>query len=61
MVTKQKWIEIMRAASFSEEQMHRWHRESEKAATAEHEVFLQFLRIPAAEVKQIREWSAGKV
>ena len=51
----------MRAASFSEEQMHRWHRESEKAATAEHEVFLQFLRIPAAEVKQIREWSAGKV
>ena len=59
MVTKQKWVEIMRAAGFSEEQMHRWHREFEKAAPAEHQEFLEFLHIPPGEVKQIREWSAG--
>jgi DNA-binding transcriptional MerR regulator len=61
MVTKQKWVEIMRAAGFSEEQMHRWHREFEKAAPAEHQEFLEFLHIPPGEVKQIREWSVGKV
>jgi DNA-binding transcriptional MerR regulator len=60
MVTKQKWVEIMRAAGLSEEQMHRWHREFEKAAPAEHQEFLEFLHIPPGEVKQIREWSAGK-
>src|SRR5580704_943656 len=25
MVTKEKWVEIMRAAGFSEDSMHRWH------------------------------------
>jgi len=58
MVTKEKWVEIMRAAGFNDEQMHRWHREFEKAAPAEHQEFLEFLKIPPAEVKQIREWSA---
>jgi len=58
MVTKQKWIEIMRAAGFTEEQMHRWHREFEKSAPAEHQEFLEFLHIPPDEVKQIREASA---
>ena len=58
MVTKQKWVEIMRAAGFSEEQMNRWHREFEKSAPAEHQEFLEFLHIPAEEVKHIREWSA---
>jgi hypothetical protein len=48
----------MRAAGFSEEQMRRWHCEFEKSAPAEHQEFLEFLHIPAEEVKQIREWSA---
>lgn len=60
MVTKEKWVEIMRAAGFSEEQMHRWHREFEKAAPAEHQEFLEFLHIPSAELKKIREWSAAE-
>jgi len=57
MVTKQKWVEIMRAAGLSDEQMHRWHREFEKSAPAEHQEFLEFLHIPSDEVKQIRDWS----
>jgi len=58
MVTKQKWVEIMRAAGFSEEQMRRWHCEFEKSAPAEHQEFLEFLHIAPDEVKQIREWSS---
>jgi MerR family transcriptional regulator, thiopeptide resistance regulator len=56
-ITKEKWVEIMRASGFSEEDMHRWHAEFEKSAPAEHEEFLKFLRIPDAEVQSIRSWS----
>jgi DNA-binding transcriptional MerR regulator len=57
MITKQKWVEIMRGAGFSDEDMHRWHAEFEKAAPEEHQEFLEFLHIPADEVTSIRDWS----
>jgi hypothetical protein len=59
MVTKQKWTAIMSAAGFTEEDMRRWHREFEKSAPGEHQEFLEFLNIPAEEIKTIRAWSAA--
>lgn len=59
MITKEKWTSIMSGAGFSEEDMRRWHMEFEKTAPAEHQEFLEFLHIPAAEIKTIRAWSAG--
>jgi len=57
MVTKEKWVEVMRAAGFSDDAMHRWHAEFEKLAPEEHQEFLEFLRIPHEEVRSIRDWS----
>jgi DNA-binding transcriptional MerR regulator len=57
MVTKQKWVEVMQNAGFTEEQMRNWHKEFEKTAPSEHQEFLEFLHIPAAEVSRIRQWS----
>ncbi len=57
MVTKDKWVEIMRAAGFSDEDMHRWHAQFEKSAPQEHQEFLEFLHIRPEEVQSIREWS----
>ncbi len=57
MITKDKWIAIMRGAGFTEDDMHRWHSEFEKAAPEEHQEFLEFLHIPAEEIKKIREFS----
>jgi DNA-binding transcriptional MerR regulator len=57
MITKDKFVAIMRAAGFTEDEMQRWHREFEKAAPAEHQEFLEFLHIPADEIAKIREWS----
>ena len=57
MITKQKWVSIMKACGLSEEQMHRWHTEFERSAPEEHQEFLEFLHIPAAEIKTIREQS----
>ena len=59
MITKEKWVGIMRAAGFSEEDMRRWHHEFEKSAPAEHQEFLEFLRIPADEIATIRQFSRG--
>ena len=57
MITKEKWVAIMRRAGFSEPDMERWHQEFERAAPEEHQEFLEFLHIPAEEIKAIREWS----
>lgn len=57
MITKEKWVGIMKACGLSEEQMHRWHSEFERSAPEEHQEFLEFLHIPAAEIKSIREQS----
>jgi DNA-binding transcriptional MerR regulator len=57
MITKDKWVGIMRAAGFSEDAMNRWHVEFEKAAPGEHQEFLEFLHIPTDQIASIREWS----
>lgn len=57
MITKEKWVSIMTGCGFSKEQMHRWHAEFERSAPQEHQEFLEFLHIPPAEIKTIREQS----
>jgi DNA-binding transcriptional MerR regulator len=57
MITKQKWVSIMKAAGFKEADMHRWHAEFERSAPEEHQEFLEFLHIPKPEIQSIREAS----
>jgi DNA-binding transcriptional MerR regulator len=59
MVTKEKWVAVMRSAGFTEDDMRRWHAEFEKSAASEHQEFLEFLHIPPAEIERIRTWSRG--
>jgi len=61
MITKEKWVSIMRSCGFTEEQMHRWHAEFERSAPEEHQEFLEFLHIAPAEIKTIREKSRTDV
>ena len=57
MITKEKWVSIMKACGFTNEQMHNWHAEFERSAPQEHQEFLEFLHIPAPEIKTIRQKS----
>lgn len=57
MMTKDKWVSIMRGAGFNDDDMHRWHAEFEKSAPEDHQEFLTYLHIPEAEAAKIREWS----
>lgn len=60
-MTKDKWVSIMRAAGFSEDDMRRWHVEFERAAPEDHQEFLTYLHIAPEEIRSIREWSkSGK-
>jgi len=61
MITKEKWVSIMKGCGLTEEQMNRWHAEFERSAPDEHQEFLEFLHIRADEIKAIREHSrSGK-
>ncbi len=57
MITKEKWVSIMKACGLSDEQMHRWHAEFERSAPQEHQEFLEFLHIPSEEITTIRKHS----
>jgi DNA-binding transcriptional MerR regulator len=56
-MTKEKWVAIMKGAGFTEDDMRRWHIEFERSAPEDHQEFLGSLHIPADEIARIREWS----
>jgi DNA-binding transcriptional MerR regulator len=57
MISKKRWIEIMKAAGFTEEAMHNWHFQFEKMEPEAHQEFLESLGIKPAEITRIREFS----
>jgi MerR family transcriptional regulator, thiopeptide resistance regulator len=57
MITKERWVEIMRAAGFNEKDMHNWHHQFEKMEPDAHQEFLESLGIKSAEIAKIREYS----
>jgi len=57
MISKDKWVSIMKACGLTDEQMRRWHAEFERSAPVEHQEFLEFLHIPSDEIVNIRKQS----
>ncbi len=57
MINKKRWVEIMQAAGFSEDDMHNWHQQFEKMEPDAHQEFLESLGIKPAEIAKIREYS----
>lgn len=54
MVTKERWVEIMKASGFSADDMLKWHQNFEKMEPEEHQLFLESLRIDEEEIRRIR-------
>ncbi len=55
MVTKKRWVEIMKASGFNEEDMVNWHKNFEQMEPNEHQIFLESLGIDAEEISKIRK------
>ncbi len=54
-VNKERWIQIMAAAGFTQEDMTRWHQKFEELEPQEHQKFLESLGISDEEIVKIRE------
>jgi len=54
-MNRERWTRLLRAAGFSEEALNQWHAEFERSAPDEHQQFLEFLNVPAADIQRIRE------
>jgi DNA-binding transcriptional MerR regulator len=57
MVNKTRWVEIMAAAGFTEQDMMKWHQTFERMEPQSHQEFLESLGIPADEIQKIRHAS----
>ncbi len=53
-VNKERWVNIMVAAGFSENDMVKWHQKFEELEPQEHQKFLESLGISEQEIAQIR-------
>ncbi|WP_413662048.1 MerR family transcriptional regulator [Microbulbifer sp. ZKSA004] len=58
MVTKNRWVEIMRAAGFDEDSMLAWHHKFEEMEPEQHQRFLESLGMKPEEIKSTRGFKA---
>ena len=56
-LNRERWVKLLEAAGFTDEDKHRWHATFESTAPAGHQRFLEYLCIPEEEIRKIREWS----
>jgi DNA-binding transcriptional MerR regulator len=52
---REKWVQLLRATGFADEDLKDWHRDFERLDPEYHQRFLEFLGIPADEICGIRE------
>lgn len=53
-INKDKWVLLFREIGLDEPAMEKWHREFETRYPDEHQSFLEWLKIPNDEIRQIR-------
>ena len=53
-MNRERWLSLLAASGFGEEEMHRWHAEFERAAPKKHREFLELLCFSDGEIRSIR-------
>lgn len=56
---KPAWVQLFREIGLDEAAMHRWHAAFESRYPDDHQSFLEWLRVPRAEILRIRDASRG--
>ena len=54
---REKWVKLLRASGFTDEDLGRWHRDFERSDPEYHQRFLEFLGLSAEEIPVIRAHS----
>ena len=60
-MTKQIWIDTLKASGFTDEDLRAWHIAFERASPENHRAFLGLLDLPDSEIRAIRSWAAQGV
>jgi len=53
-MNKEKWVLLFREIGLDDATMRKWHQEFEARYPTEHQSFLEWLKIPEAEISMIR-------
>jgi DNA-binding transcriptional MerR regulator len=56
-INRRTWTRLLRASGFTDADLHRWHAEFERLDPEHHQRFLEFLAVPASEIRAIRQWA----
>ena len=56
-LNRARWVKLLEAAGFGDEDKHLWHAAFERTSPREHQKFLEYLCIPEPEIRRIRAWS----
>ena len=56
-MNKENWVALFKNIGLSDEQMKQWHRLFETQHPENHQSFLEWLGLPAAEIAQVRAHS----
>ncbi len=59
-MTVQRWIRLLEASGFDQQDRERWHAAFERSSPESHQQFLEFLCIPAQEIARIRRAARGE-
>jgi MerR family transcriptional regulator, thiopeptide resistance regulator len=54
---REKWVKLLHASGFTDDDLGRWHRDFERTDPAYHQRFLEFLGLPADQISIIRAHS----
>jgi DNA-binding transcriptional MerR regulator len=57
LVTKEKWVAMLRTAGLDDDGMKNWHIEFERSSPEAHQDFLESIGIDSDEIMSIRKWS----
>ncbi len=58
-ISRETWVDMLRAAGLDEDGMRNWHIEFEKTSPEGHQDFLESIGIDEDEIERIRGWSRG--
>jgi len=58
-VTVDQWVELFRSIGLQDDAMHQWHAEFERRFPEGHQSFLEWLKLPAERIAEIRRKSAA--
>jgi MerR family transcriptional regulator, thiopeptide resistance regulator len=54
---RERWVKLLHASGFTDDDLRRWHVDFERTDPDYHQRFMEFLGIPADQIRRVREFA----